>query len=99
MAGGKLPRWIVSKRRTRAMCRVDHEKSTGTPVRSIISIREAGINCEIVVGYASPTYRDKLNARQPPAFIGFDEESDFIAEAKWLARQFGDQRFSFRTNS
>jgi DNA-binding transcriptional LysR family regulator len=49
--------------------------------------------------YASPTYRDKLNAGQPPAFIGFDEVSDFIAEAKWLARQFGDQRFSFRTNS
>jgi DNA-binding transcriptional LysR family regulator len=49
--------------------------------------------------YASPTYRDKLNAGQPPVFIGFDQESDFIAEAKWLARQFGDQRFSFRTNS
>jgi len=49
--------------------------------------------------YASPTCRDKLNAGQPPAFIGFDQESDFIAEAKWLARQFGDQRFSFRTNS
>lgn len=49
--------------------------------------------------YASPGYRDKLNAGQPPAFIGFDLESDFIAEAKWLARQFGDQRFSFRTNS
>jgi DNA-binding transcriptional LysR family regulator len=49
--------------------------------------------------YASPGYRDKLNAGQPPAFIGFDQESDFIAEAKWLARQFGDQRFSFRTNS
>lgn len=49
--------------------------------------------------YASPGYRDKLNAGQPPAFIGFDLESDFIAEAKWLVRQFGDQRFSFRTNS
>ena len=49
--------------------------------------------------YASPNCRDKLNAGQPPTFIGFDQESDFIAEAKWLARQFGDQRFSFRTNS
>src|SRR5215470_12559869 len=49
--------------------------------------------------YASSSYRDKLKAGQPPTFIGFDEESDFIAEAKWLARQFGDQRFSFRTNS
>jgi len=35
----------------------------------------------------------------PSTFIGFDEESDFIAEAKWLASQFGGQRFSFRTNS
>jgi DNA-binding transcriptional LysR family regulator len=49
--------------------------------------------------YASPTYRDKLKAGQPPAFIGFDEESDFIAEAKWLTRQFGKHRFSFRTDS
>src|SRR5262245_12351297 len=49
--------------------------------------------------YASPAYRDKLNAGQPPTFIGFDEESDFIAEAKWLADQFGGRRFSFRTDS
>ena len=49
--------------------------------------------------YASSSYRDKLKAGQPPTFIGFDEESDFIAEARWLAHQFGDRRFSFRTNS
>jgi DNA-binding transcriptional LysR family regulator len=50
--------------------------------------------------YASSSYRDKFKAGQPPAFIGFDEESDdFIAESRWLARQFGDRRFSFRTNS
>jgi DNA-binding transcriptional LysR family regulator len=49
--------------------------------------------------YASPAYHDKLRAGHAPAFIGFDEESDFIVEAKWLARQFGDRRFSFRTNS
>jgi DNA-binding transcriptional LysR family regulator len=49
--------------------------------------------------YASEAYRDKLKSGQPPVFIGFDEESDFIAEAKWLARQFADRRFSFRTNS
>jgi DNA-binding transcriptional LysR family regulator len=49
--------------------------------------------------YASPAYRDKLEAGEAPAFIGFDEDSDFIAEAKWMARQFGNQRFSFRTNS
>jgi DNA-binding transcriptional LysR family regulator len=49
--------------------------------------------------YASRTYRDKLNTGHAPTFIGFDEESDFIAEAAWLVRHFGDRRFSFRTNS
>jgi DNA-binding transcriptional LysR family regulator len=49
--------------------------------------------------YASPAYRDRLKAGHRPAFIGFDEENDFIAEATWLARRFGDSRFSFRTTS
>jgi DNA-binding transcriptional LysR family regulator len=49
--------------------------------------------------YASPAYRAKLKAGDTPAFIGFDEESDFVAEAAWLARRFGERRFSFRTNS
>ena len=49
--------------------------------------------------YTSPAYRDKLNAGQAPTFIGFDQESDFIPEAAWLAGKFGDRRFSFRTNS
>jgi DNA-binding transcriptional LysR family regulator len=49
--------------------------------------------------YASPAYRDRLKAGGVPAFIGFDEDNDFIAEAMWLARRFGDRRFSFRTSS
>ena len=49
--------------------------------------------------YASRAYRDKLNAGQMPTFIGFDEQSDFIAETAWFGRHFGDRRFSFRTNS
>ncbi|MET0164917.1 MAG: LysR family transcriptional regulator [Vicinamibacterales bacterium] len=49
--------------------------------------------------YTAPSYRDKLKAGQQPTFIGFDQDSDFIEEAKWLAREFGDARFSFRTNS
>ncbi|MGB8187370.1 MAG: LysR family transcriptional regulator [Pseudolabrys sp.] len=49
--------------------------------------------------YASPGYRDRLAAGDTPTFIGFDEESDFIAEAVWLERKFRDRRFSFRTNS
>ena len=49
--------------------------------------------------YASPAYRDTLKRGSPPAFIGFDDESDFIAEATWLTREFGERRFAFRTNS
>ena len=49
--------------------------------------------------YASPAYRDRLKAGQRPAFISFDEANDFIAEAVWLARRFGDGRFSFRAPS
>jgi DNA-binding transcriptional LysR family regulator len=49
--------------------------------------------------YVSPAYRKKLRAGEVPAFIGFGEEGDFIAEAELLARRFGDRRFSFRTNS
>src|SRR6266550_2450955 len=49
--------------------------------------------------YASPDYRDKLKAGEPPVFIGFDENSEFVAEAQWLKRHFGSHRFSFRTSS
>jgi DNA-binding transcriptional LysR family regulator len=49
--------------------------------------------------YASPAYRDKIKAGEAPAFVGFDEESDFIPEAGWLARQFAEKRFAFRTDS
>src|SRR6516164_7394986 len=69
----------------------------GTPKDSeLVARRVATITFGL---YASSSYRDKLKAGQAPAFIGFAEESDFIAEAKWLAGQFGNQRFSFRTNS
>jgi DNA-binding transcriptional LysR family regulator len=49
--------------------------------------------------FASPAYRDKIDAGATPTFIGFDKDSEFIAEVAWLERQFGDRRFSFRTNS
>jgi len=49
--------------------------------------------------YASPDYRDKLKAGEPQVFIGFDENSEFVAEAQWLERHFGSHRFSFRTSS
>src|SRR4051812_4654749 len=44
--------------------------------------------------YVSPSYQAKMNAENDLAFIGYDDESDFIAEASWLARRFGDRRFS-----
>src|SRR3954470_14336198 len=43
--------------------------------------------------YASPGYRDRMKAGHRPAFIGYDDESDFIAEAAWLASRFEDSRF------
>ena len=49
--------------------------------------------------YASPACLAKIDAGEEAAFVGYDEESDFIAEAAWLARQHGSRRFSFRTNS
>src|SRR5215470_465032 len=49
--------------------------------------------------YAAPGYRDKIDAGTAPTFIGFDEESDFVAEAGWLAQQFGERRFALRSSS
>jgi DNA-binding transcriptional LysR family regulator len=48
--------------------------------------------------YVAPAYRAKLEAGEPPAFIGYDEDSDFIFEAAWLSRNFSDKRFAFRAN-
>ena len=49
--------------------------------------------------YASPSCRDGIKAGRTPTFIGFDRDSDSIAEASWLTRQFGDARFSFRAGN
>jgi DNA-binding transcriptional LysR family regulator len=49
--------------------------------------------------YASPVWRDNLAKGQAHQLVGFDEESDFIFEAAWLARQFPAARFVFRSNS
>jgi DNA-binding transcriptional LysR family regulator len=49
--------------------------------------------------YASAEYRDRLANDEESVFIGYDEDSDFIFEASWLARQFASKRFTFRTNS
>lgn len=49
--------------------------------------------------YASPAWRDNHAKGQAHQLIGFDEQSDFIFEAAWLARQFPAARFVFRSNS
>jgi DNA-binding transcriptional LysR family regulator len=69
----------------------------GSPKDSELVARRVG---KIAFGlYASPAYRARLKAGDAPAFIGFDQDSDFIAEAGWLAREFPDRRFSIRTGS
>jgi DNA-binding transcriptional LysR family regulator len=69
----------------------------GTPKDSELVARRVA---KIAFGlYASPAYRERLKAQATPEFIGFDQESEFIAEAGWLAREFPKGRFSIRTSS
>jgi DNA-binding transcriptional LysR family regulator len=69
----------------------------GTPKDSELVARRVA---KIAFGlYASHAYRERLKAQAMPEFIGFDQESEFIAEAGWLAREFPKGRFSIRTSS
>ena len=55
-----------------------------------------------VVGYgfyASPVYLADLAAGGPLQFVGFDPDSNFVAEAAWMKREFPGQRVAFRSNS
>lgn len=49
--------------------------------------------------YAAPAIRKALVRGQSPYMIGYDDDSDFVAEAKWLDQHFRDRRFAFRSNS
>lgn len=49
--------------------------------------------------YASRSYAKALGKNPSPAMIGFDDESNFIADAAWLNREFPQARFIVRTNS
>ena len=49
--------------------------------------------------YASRGYAKTLGKNPSPAMIGFDDESNFIADAAWLNREFPQARFIVRTNS
>src|SRR5579859_4440030 len=46
--------------------------------------------------YASTAY---LADGGPLQFVGFDPDSDFVAEAAWMKREFPGQRIAFRSNS
>lgn len=49
--------------------------------------------------YASATYLRDLAKGGPLQFVGFDPDSDFVAEAAWMKREFPGQRVAFRSNS
>jgi len=69
----------------------------GSPKNSELLARHLGRIAFVL--YASPTYRDSLDRKGTPSFIAFDNDSDLVAEAEWLAREFGDKRFAFRGNT
>jgi len=69
----------------------------GQPKDSDLLGRKVG---EVAFGfYASATYLADLAAGGPLQFVGFDPDSDFVAEAAWMKREFPGQRFAFRSNS
>lgn len=49
--------------------------------------------------YASAGYLGDLAKGGPLQFVGFDPDSDFVAEAAWMKREFPGQRIAFRSNS
>ena len=69
----------------------------GSPKDSELVGRKVG---SVAFGfYASPRSHDEIKAGQTASIIGYDDDSGFIFEASWLARQFHNHRFQFRTNS
>ncbi len=49
--------------------------------------------------YAAPSYLAELAGGAPLQFVGFDPDSNFVAEAAWMKREFPGQRVSFRSSS
>lgn len=49
--------------------------------------------------YASARWLKRIEAAEPPTFIGFDEANASLPEAVWLAQQFPRARIAFRGNS
>lgn len=49
--------------------------------------------------YATPAWRERLAGGAAPVFIGFDQDSDAVAEARWMARVLAGRRFALRSDS
>lgn len=90
---------IIGESRVMSLARREAELALrfGSPKDSDLIARRIGT---IAFGlYASAALDHKGDAVRTLPFIGFDEDSGFIAEAAWLGRQFGERRFAFRANS
>jgi DNA-binding transcriptional LysR family regulator len=90
---------LIGDSRVRSLARRDADIALrmGSPRDSDLIARRLG-----TVGYglyASPAYARKIANGEALAVIGYDPESDFIAEAAWMVRRFPDRRFAFRSNS
>jgi DNA-binding transcriptional LysR family regulator len=90
---------LIGDARVLSLARRDADMALrfGSPEDSDLIARRLG-----TVGYglyASPAYASNLTSGGPLSAIGYDPESDFIAEAAWIVRRFPEQRFSFRSNS
>jgi DNA-binding transcriptional LysR family regulator len=90
---------LIGDARVLSLARRDADMALrmGSPKDSDLLARRLG-----TVGYglyASPAYASKLAGGAALTVIGYDRESDFIAEATWIVRRFPDQRFAFRCNS
>lgn len=69
----------------------------GRPADGLVVARKLGVITFDF--YAAPAYADRLQAGEPPKFIGYDEGGSAIAEAAWLTRRFPNASFAFRSNS
>ncbi|EEA02886.1 transcriptional regulator, LysR family [Burkholderia sp. H160] len=49
--------------------------------------------------YASAQWLKRIEAGEPPTFVGFDEANASLPEAAWLAQEFPRARTAFRGNS
>jgi len=49
--------------------------------------------------YASPDYKCRIDCGEPPAFIAFDNASDYVPEAAWARKFFTGRQVALRANS